>query len=156
PTKKTGNVRHFQRAQIPMHVQEVSRFFDNKDNSSPTAIVVGFDPIRARHRIKVLDAAKREVDDNTVVAGEAIYGALEVTWNSDTDPQTRDEKITAVTSAYSVIQEYVFNELIDITGGKMSPESLDRLARTFREKALSGELPDTVSDEDGDTSSDDD
>src|SRR6516164_7519998 len=56
PTKKTGNVRNFQRAEIPMHIQEVQRFFENKDNSSPTAVVVGFDPIRAKDRIKTFDA----------------------------------------------------------------------------------------------------
>src|SRR5579872_6483273 len=52
PTKKTGNVRNFQRAKLERHVKEVSAFFRNATNSSPTAVVVGFDPIRANGRIR--------------------------------------------------------------------------------------------------------
>ena len=144
PTKKTGNVRHFQRAQIAMHVQEVQRFFENKNNSSPTAIVVGFDPTRARQRIRVLDPDGREIKSEEVAPGDPIHGSFEITWTPDADPQTADAKIAAITVAYPTIQQFVFNELADITGGQMTSETLGKLAGSFRDRALRGELPETT------------
>jgi hypothetical protein len=73
PTKKTANIRNFQRAEIRKHIQEVETFFKDKANSSPTAVVVGFDPIRSKERI-LLTANGAAVDANTVAAGAPTLG----------------------------------------------------------------------------------
>ncbi|WP_109485782.1 hypothetical protein [Occallatibacter savannae] len=141
PTKKTGNVRNFQRAEIPSHIQEVQRFFENRDNSSPTAIVVGFDPIRAKSRVAALTQDRERLNDHDLTPGETREGVVRITWESDRDPETKDESIEALLAQYSDLETYIFDELLDISGGQLSRDSLRRVADAFRDHARNGELP---------------
>ena len=146
PTKKTGNVRNFQRAEIPGHIQEVQRFFENKDNSSPTAVVVGFDPIRAKNRIKAMKDDGKPLSDYDVSPGETIEGKIEIGWLSDQDPETKEQIIDTIGSEYKNLEQYIFDELIDISGQQLTRQSLRKVADAFRQDALKGELAE-VSDE---------
>src|SRR5262249_33103635 len=109
PTKKTGNVRNFQRAEIPMHIQEVQRFFENKDNSSPTAVVVGFDPIRAKKRTKTMKANGHPLSDDDLKPGETLEGKIEIAWLSDQDPDTKQQIIETISSEYANLEQYIFD-----------------------------------------------
>src|SRR6185295_8141391 len=75
PTKKTGNVRNFQRAEIPRHIQEIEAFFSAGKNSSPTAVVVGFDPTRAKGRV-VTKLEGKPVTDNDIAPGQPRLGTV--------------------------------------------------------------------------------
>jgi hypothetical protein len=146
PTKKTGNVRNFQRAEIPGHIQEVQRFFENKDNSSPTAVVVGFDPIRAKNRIRAMRDDGKPLSDDDVSPGETIEGKIEIGWLSDQDPETKEQIIDTIGSEYKNLEQYIFDELVDISGQQLTRQSLRKVADAFRQDALKGELAE-VSDE---------
>jgi hypothetical protein len=139
PTKKTGNVRNFQRAEIPMHIQEVQRFFENKDNSSPTAVVVGFDPIRAKSRIRAVDASRKLITDSDVQPGAVVMGSMEIEWVSDSDPKSKEQIIETITSEYPKLEEFVFDELVDISGKQLTKASLRRVTDAFREHAVHGD-----------------
>jgi len=147
PTKKTGNVRNFQRAEIPMHIQEVQRFFENKDNSSPTAVVVGFDPIRAKSRIRAVDSSGQSIADSAVPPGAVVMGSMEIEWVSESDPKSKQQIIDIITNEYPKLEEFVFEELVDISGKQLTKASLRRVTDSFREHAARGEvidLPETT------------
>lgn len=116
PTKRTGNVRNFQRAELAKHSLEITRFFNNNENSSPTAVVVGFDPIRSKHRVITYDAEQRPLDASTVGAGSSFMGTIEIEWGDPADTPNAIEQIDRMLAAASDIRGYIYSELNDITG----------------------------------------
>ena len=138
PTKRTGNIRNFQRAQIDSHVKEVERFFTSRDNASPTAVVIGFDPIRSRNQIVTRDGENKIVKPTAITSGEPLLGSVEISWARDEDPQTQDELVSSILTSHDLLQDYVYDELLDIT--HMDRGALDRLAKVFNERAITGEL----------------
>src|SRR5262245_58477225 len=90
PTKRTGNIRNFQRAEIPTHIKEVGRFFTNDRNASPTAVVVGFDPIRSHGRVTVQGSDGQPLDLDTVTPAQAMLGQVEIQWVEDADPSGKE------------------------------------------------------------------
>jgi hypothetical protein len=140
PTKKTGNVRNFQRAEIPGHIQEVHKFFENKDNSSPTAVVVGFDPIRAKDRIKIFDSTGKPLTGSDFPTGQPIIGTVEIHWLTDQDPETKDQIVNTILSEYDLLEDFIFRELVDISGGQLDHSRLRLITDVFREHARKGDL----------------
>ncbi len=115
PTKQTGNVRNFQRAEIPQHVKEVQRFFQDKHNASPTAVVIGFDPVRARDRVALRRATGEEIDPHEVPAGAPLLATLQLTWVPDPDDQDAEAIAHGITSRAARVRDYIFAELAEVT-----------------------------------------
>lgn len=136
PTKRTGNIRNFQRAEIPMHINDVEQFFKDSANSSPTAVVVGFDPIRAQSRVHTL-LDDRPVRDGDVPPGTPIRGAIEISWWEDEDPQTTEEFIAAILRHAPHLRGYIYAELTDITG--LSSDRLDAILQSITQRLSAGE-----------------
>lgn len=127
PTKQTGNIRNFQRAQIESHVNEVKKFFQDKHNSSPTAVVVGFDPIRSADRVTATAYAP---DGNVVPAeemepGVPYKGTIKIGWPTDEDPKTKSEYLQSISSKLDALKAVVYRELYDICG--LSAEKLEEV-----------------------------
>lgn len=141
PTKKTGNVRNFQRAEIPTHINEVRRFFVNEDNSSPTAVVVGFDPIRAKHRIKTTNAAGKTIDGSDLAPDSPLIGNIEITWLSETAPESKDKIIETIVHEYPALEGFIFEELVEISGKQLTTKKLRQMADAFSEHAKRGDIP---------------
>src|SRR5687768_2865715 len=91
PTKRTGNIRNFQRAEIRSHVLEVERFFQDEENASPTAVVIGFDPIRSENSVRLVKEGGEELKPDEIEPGSTITGRVEVSWIHDSDPQSSEE-----------------------------------------------------------------
>src|SRR5687767_4110128 len=64
PTKMSRRPKAFQRPAIESHVSEVQSFFQDssKANSSPTAIILGFEP-EAAGTVRILQARGKDVLD---------------------------------------------------------------------------------------------
>jgi hypothetical protein len=144
PTKKTGNVRNFQRAELPRHTREVEQFFTNLANTSPTAIVLGFDPIRAKGRVRLLDSKKSLLDVEAIRVGEPTAGFIEIAWTTESDPDGRVALIEVIASVASTIRGFVFSELTQITG--LQNQVLDEVASYLVDRARSGQLPELSDD----------
>lgn len=136
PTKRTGTVRNFQRAELPAHVHEVQEFFENTSNASPTAVVVGFDPIRSQGRVQVSLGDNGNPQDSSINSSQLRIGTIRIRWHDDPDPRTKDELLTAILSSYTTLKEYIFSELLDITG--TSPQGLEATLSSLTEQAKSG------------------
>jgi hypothetical protein len=144
PTKRTGNVRNFQRAEVAKHSGEIARFFSDARNSSPTAVVVGFDAIRAKHRVVTCDekgnVLKELVDEkgnvlkeSDVVAGTPVIGSIEIEWGEDDDVSMSHEQIARIAAVTPEIREFIYSEVNEITG-------LDRSKATTLESYLIARL----------------
>jgi hypothetical protein len=147
PTKKTGNVRNFQRAEIPMHIEEVHRFFKNEDNSSPTAVVVGFDPIRATNRVRTMNEQGKALNESDVEPGRVVIGKVEITWLAQQESETKQKIISTISEEYRTLEDYIFRELIEITGKRLTTTSLRRLADAFYQHVANEDLPDPNGDD---------
>jgi len=157
PTKRTGNIRNFQRAELPQHVNEVMRFFkDNDTNASPTAVVVGFDPIRSLGRIELVDAGGKAITKETVHPGKPVIGKLTITVSEEPDAKTTPELVQSIVEHFDLVQRFIFQELADITG--LTGEGLKLLMSEFQDRAKQGK-PDLssmdASDEDDDVEPED-
>lgn len=139
PTKRSGNVRNFQRAEIRGHSKEVSQFFENPANASPTAIVVGFDPIRAQKRVRILDAQGSPLDVKKLPPGQTVECGIEITWPVDADPSSRAAYIDAIRGVASTMHTFVCAELTQITG--LEQPALEEVAKAVLERARVGQLP---------------
>jgi hypothetical protein len=115
PTKKSGNIRNFQRAQLPRHVQEVERFFTDEANASPTAVVVGFDPARAKGRVETLSEDGKTIIEKDVPAGTPLAGIIKISWDPSNEPPTRGEVLAAIEKDRPSLQGVIFADLRDIT-----------------------------------------
>ncbi|HEX6703882.1 MAG TPA: hypothetical protein VF169_03910 [Albitalea sp.] len=74
PKKAASDLRNFQRPEMPEHVEEISEFFEKfEDNSSPSAIVLGF-----RGTVKTLNEKAEPFDINTLKSGEFVAGYIEI------------------------------------------------------------------------------
>lgn len=137
PTKRTGTVRNFQRAELPAHVHEVQEFFENVSNASPTAVVVGFDPIRSQDLVTV--AYEEDCDSQTsgVDPTQLRVGTIRIRWHDDPDPRTKTELLTAILASYATLRDYIFSELLDITG--TSIPGLEATLVALVEQAKSGQ-----------------
>lgn len=129
PTKTTGNVRNFQRAEIPRHVAEVEAFFRLDANASPTAVVVGFDRIRAHDRVLIRSDGNIIATDDQITAGHPCLGTIEIHWDADADPRTNEELMSAIEGQRSHLREILRAELGEIT--TLSTDALDRLEAVF-------------------------
>ena len=107
PTKQTGNVRNFQRAEIGSHIKEVQKFFQDKENASPTAVVVGFDPIRSIARVTVRDSTGESIAEDQVTPGQVLQGTIEVRWPKDDDPRGREATIESIAERLPTIRGFV-------------------------------------------------
>lgn len=128
PTKRTANIRNFQRAELAKHSVEITSFFNNEENSSPTAVVVGFDPIRSANRVVTRDAAGVVIGGTTiatgptgeggdgVVAGTPVMGTIEIEWGDPEDASTAAEQIERIAAVARDIRHFIYAELSDITG----------------------------------------
>jgi len=139
PTKKTGNVRNFQRAEIPAHIAEVQDFFKNLNNSSPTAVVVGFDPIRAKTSVS-LKVDGQEIADADVETGKPLAGSIEVKWIADPDPQARTQLLSTIADQLETLEGFIYSELYEITGGKLSRSTFSMMLENTRTLAREGQL----------------
>ncbi|MGQ0504689.1 MAG: hypothetical protein ACT4TC_05160 [Myxococcaceae bacterium] len=150
PTKKTGNIRNFQRAEIPRHVQEVERFFMDNANASPTAVVVGFDPIRGKGKVETLGSSGKPLADSDVPAGTPVLGKIRITWDDQEDPATRADLLSGIGSRRAALKSLVFSDLADITA--LPAGALEDILKYFVERARQGteiEPPGTEEEEGG-------
>jgi hypothetical protein len=63
PTRLSNKKTGFQRAALPSHVKDIKKFFrddDSKENSSPTAILIGVEP-NAQALLKIFDSEGNEI-----------------------------------------------------------------------------------------------
>lgn len=116
PTKRTGNIRNFQRAELTRHSQEITKFFNNSGNSSPTAVVVGFDPIRSANRVITCDEVQNVLGEEAVVPGSSIVGTIQIEWGDPGDCTSANDQIDRMLDAAPDIRRYIYSELKDITG----------------------------------------
>lgn len=138
PTKKTGNIRNFQRAEIPQHAKEVSQFFSDSHNSSPTAVVVGFDAIRGHGHVRLLQSdGATPFDSASVVPGEPGVGAFQVSWAQEEDPEESAELIAAIAARRALVTDFVFAELRDVTN--IERPTLEELLRFVTQMVHRGE-----------------
>jgi hypothetical protein len=140
PTKRTGNMRNFQRAELEKHSHEITAFFNNDANSSPTAVVVGFDPIRSERRVVTRDASGAilggEAADHPasgVSAGAPLNGTIEIEWDDPDDDLGREQQIARIQAVAPEIRRFIYAELQDITG-------LNQANATMLEKYLASRL----------------
>lgn len=137
PTKKTANIRNFQRAEIPQHVKEVSKFFSDSHNSSPTAVVVGFDPSRSLGRVSLLgEDATSPFDEAAMEPGSPAEGFFRVEWSDAGEPETRDEMIASIVSFRGNLERILYGELEEVT--HLAPEILQRLSAGIEAALSSG------------------
>ncbi len=115
PTKRTGDVRNFQRAELAKHSVDITKFFSNSENSSPTAVVVGFDPIRSENRVVTRDA-QGVVDSNLIEAGEPVVGTIQIEWGDPADCTSPSDQIARMLEVVPSIRRYIYSELQDIAG----------------------------------------
>jgi len=74
PKKSEDDLRNFQRPEMPGHVQEISEFFEKfDDNSSPSAIVLGF-----RDPVEVLDGSENKLDLTKIIDGNVVSGFIKI------------------------------------------------------------------------------
>lgn len=151
PTKQTGNIRNFQRAEIPKHINEVQKFFENKQNASPTAVVVGFDQMRAAGKVGIKDANDRHINPTDVEPGQPIRGTIEICWYDDEDPKGPDALRAAIRERMPIVKNFVLQELVEVSGLERS--KLDSLAEQLAsriEEIRAIEFEDEAVEEDGD------
>jgi hypothetical protein len=137
PTKRTGNIRNFQRAELPAHIKEVATFFKDERNASPTSVVVGFDPIRAKEAIKV-EAEDGPLASAKIEPGAPVSGKIVIEWPVDPDAQTSAERIERIVAWRPQLEAYIFDELRDITG--LDTAKIKTLAVRLATGIRSGEL----------------
>lgn len=141
PTKKTGNIRNFQRAEIPRHVKEVERFFTDEANASPTAVVVGFDPIRANGRVETLTRDDQPLLESSILAGVPHLGKIRITWDDSDEPATRTDFLAAIDALKPELQKFIYEDLRDITS--LSPTKFNELHDYITNLARAGGELDT-------------
>jgi len=74
PKKAASDLRNFQRPEMQEHVEEITEFFEKfEDNSSPSAIVLGF-----RGKVVTLDEKANPFDINTLESGQFLAGYIEI------------------------------------------------------------------------------
>ncbi len=74
PKKASDDLRNFQRPELESHVGEIAAFFEQyEDNSSPSAIVVGFKQIP-----RTLDQDENLLDLKSIKAGQSVSGFIEI------------------------------------------------------------------------------
>ena len=152
PTKRTGNIRNFQRAELPSHIKEVETFFQDRHNASPTAVVVGFDPIRAKTAVRV-DTAAGPLDEKLLAPGEALTGSISIDWPAEPTAETNEDRIARILEWRPQLETFIFEELQDISG--LEAEKVIRLAARIATGIASGELRGFDLDDETTESSDD-
>jgi hypothetical protein len=96
PEKTTDELRNFQRPEIQKHIGEIHEFFEKFDeNSSPTAIVVGFRLPDKVQCFRELDGKRVAIDLDAVQPGEIVLGNIEITC-LEADPALGDGELVAV------------------------------------------------------------
>jgi len=136
PTKKTGSIRNFQRAEIFRHIEEVQAFFKIPENASPTAIVIGFEPSRAADSVRLLGPDGKTLDLSKIRADGPVQGKIAVSWEPVGDPQTPGDWTKAILSLRDRLKVLVVEELRDITA--LAAESVDLLLAEFEQRAREG------------------
>lgn len=137
PTKRTGNIRNFQRAEIENHIAEVQKFFEDDSNCSPTSVVIGFDPVRSSEKISII-ADGEELDLSAISAGETVTCEIRINWDDSFDPQGREENIEFITNAAEKLRPFIFSELSEVSD--LSEESLSVVEQEMLARA--GEVED--------------
>jgi hypothetical protein len=137
PTKRTANIRNFQRAELPDHIKEVRTFFNDEHNASPTAVVVGFDPIRAKGAVHV-HTDTGALDEQRLEAGAPLTGEISIEWPFDPGAQTNEARIAQIMEWRPKLESFIFEELQDISG--LETERLARLGARISSGIASGEL----------------
>ncbi|WP_147443403.1 hypothetical protein [Corallococcus sp. AB011P] len=136
PTKRTGNVRNFQRAEIPKHIEEVGQFFNNTANASPTAVVIGFDPLRSQGRLSAKDSTGKPIKDSDITPNTPTTGTIQVKWTELPLSQDPTETIKTILSSVPALKNITYLELTDIT--KIKEDTLDELSNLFDKQIQSG------------------
>jgi len=137
PTKRTGNIRNFQRAELPGHIKEVETFFRDQDNASPTAVVVGFDPIRASDAVRV-ETDAGAFDETDLKPGVPLTGRVTIDWPIDPGAKTDEDRITSIMEWRPKLEEFIFEELRDLSG--LEREKIERLASWIAARIKAGEF----------------
>lgn len=132
-----GNIRNFQRAELPSHIEEVKTFFQDQDNASPTAVVVGFDPIRSRTAVRV-ETEEGALDEATLGSGVPRPGRITIDWPVDPGAQTLDERIERIKEWAPRLEAIILEELRDISGLEIA--TLSHLTSLIATGLRSGEL----------------
>lgn len=136
PTKRTGSIRNFQRAEISRHIQEVQAFFKIAENTSPTAIVIGFEPSRAKESVRLVRPDGSALDPSTIKADGPVQGKISISWEPVGDPQTPEEWKHAIVSLRGRLQGLIVEELRDISG--LTVKSVEFLLGEFEQRARDG------------------
>lgn len=158
PTKRTGNIRNFQRAELARHSQEITSFFTNSENSSPTAVVVGFDPIRSANRVVTRDDQGNEIvalplpvknvserdpsHREQSFTGAPVMGTIEIDWREIEESTDPARQISRIQSMVPEIRRFIYAELKDITG--LDESSSQLLEDYLAGRLASGYEPDAV------------
>lgn len=116
PSKKSENLRNFQRPLIEGHMEEIYSYFETyRENCSPTSIVIGFSDLTS---ITCEDCDGNKLDSSTVPEGEIIEGTININFD---DPNQIDELNETEKSDFISIQ---IENLIKSNTEKLQ-ESLD-------------------------------
>ncbi|MCP9784949.1 hypothetical protein [Cyanobium sp. N5-Cardenillas] len=145
PTKKTSNIRNFQRPEIGSHIKEVTRFFGDSENASPTAVVVGFDSRNFGNlprRVAILDIEGEPLDGDAITPGPPVKGLIEITWPKDNDPKSQEDFMAAIISLYPHIESLVLQELSFITG--RSVEILNQIRTDISPDSVANTIDSTI------------
>ncbi|MEX2156700.1 MAG: hypothetical protein WD773_07650 [Gemmatimonadales bacterium] len=154
PTKRAGNIRNFQRAEVPQHVSEVMSFFqdEGQENASPTAVVIGFDPIRSPGHVELVGKDGKALAQADVPPGPPIPGKLTITIEDAPDPKNKNDYVKTIVSHQKSLRQYVFEELRQIT--LLTPDQLKFLLAEFEERAKQGKPTISAEDAEDDAESD--
>jgi len=136
PTKKTGNVRNFQRAQIARHISDVEHFFGQELNASPTSVVVGFDRIRSKGRIETLLPDGTKLDVDSVKSDSPSFGRVRIAWTPDGDPVDTGEIRKAILGRRDELKRCIFEELLDIAS--VASPLLEQVLEHYKTKLRAG------------------
>jgi hypothetical protein len=137
PTKRTANIRNFQRAELPSHIKEVQTFFTDQNNASPTAVVVGFDPIRSKDAVHV-ETDSGSLEEDSLKVGIPVTGRISIQWPVNPGEQTSEARIDRIMEWRSTLETFIFDELQEISG--LERQILVRLAERIGSGIASGEL----------------
>jgi hypothetical protein len=137
PTKRTANIRNFQRAEIPGHIKEVESFFLDAHNASPTAVVVGFDPFRGKVAVRV-SGDKGLLEEDKLEPGVPITGHISIDGPIDPGAQTNEDRIACIMKWRPLLERFIFDELQEISGIEI--QRLTRLMGRVASVVASGEL----------------
>jgi hypothetical protein len=160
PTKRTGNIRNFQRAALKQHIKEVQKFFNDRDrnNASPTAVVIGFDRLRSRGLVELYGADRKLLQQDHVSPGSSMQGFICITWQPPLDTDDDLMVLSKISELQPQVANCIQSELEEVA--RLSTERFRLLSAEVARRVIEGKtlldstLESNQGDEIGDPSED--